>query len=313
MDMDKSYDPLLHENEYDSLMDMQAEVSEWWYDMYDKLKIVPLWEHGCPNYHEEYGQRQPSLAFAPYDGPVPLKGVVLVSAGGGFTYKSHHEGACVAKRFAQDGYLGAVLDYRVRPYTQYDILDDVSRAVRLLKSLAPEYGYPQENIVLLGFSAGGQASLLGGTHFDAGNPLANDPIERFSSRPGAVVSCYSALSWTNFPCDSQMDEIGGIGGIEDRLFFSAEHNLSRNMPPVFLWTSRQDMVVDPRHSIHLALRLIEWQLPFELHVYDSGAHGIGMADETNILKEYSSPHLHTWVALCSQWLDSKFCGPCSSK
>lgn len=203
-----------------------------------------------PLLHEEYGQRQPSLAILPYHGETPPKGVVLVSAGGGFTYKSHHEGNCVAARFAQDGYLGAVLDYRVRPYTQYDILNDVRRAVRLLKSLAPSYGYPKDNIALLGFSAGGQVSLLGGTHFDDGNPNSPDPVERFSSR--------------------------------------------------------QDLILDPRFSLNLAIRLYEHNLPFELHVYDEGAHGIGLADDTNILKEYSSHHLNTWVSLCSEWLDEKF-------
>ena len=274
--------------------------------MYDELEPVFLWENGCPNFHEEYGQRQPSLAFLPYHGETPPKGVVLVSAGGGFTYKSHHEGNCVAARFAQDGYLGAVLDYRVRPYTQYDILNDVRRAVRLLKSLAPSYGYPKDNIALLGFSAGGQVSLLGGTHFDDGNPNSPDPVERFSSRPGAVVSCYSSISWTLFAPDKNMDELGSISSFEDRLFFSSEHNLSADTPPIFIWTSRQDLVLDPRFSLNLAIRLYEHNLPFELHVYDEGAHGIGLADDTNILKEYSSHHLNTWVSLCSEWLDEKF-------
>lgn len=118
-----------------------------------------------PLLHEEYGQRQPSLAILPYHGETPPKGVVLVSAGGGFTYKSHHEGNCVAARFAQDGYLGAVLDYRVRPYTQYDILNDVRRAVRLLKSLAPSYGYPKDNIALLGFFRRRPGKLIGRNPF----------------------------------------------------------------------------------------------------------------------------------------------------
>ena len=134
---------------------------------------------------------------------------------------------------------------------EYDqILNDVRRAVRLLKSLAPSYGYPKNNIALLGFSAGGQVSLLGGTHFDDGNPNSPDPVERFSSRP--------------------------------------------------------DLILDPRFSLNLAIRLYEHNLPFELHVYDEGAHGIGLADDTNILKEYSSHHLNTWVSLCSEWLDEKF-------
>lgn len=305
--MNKNYDPLLHEDDYNSLMDMQSDVLEWWYDMYDSLEAIPLWEHGCPNYHSEYGQRQPSLAILPYKGPTSPKGVVLVSAGGGFTYKSHHEGACVAECFSKKGYLGAVLDYRVLPYTQYDILADVNRAVRLLRSLSSQFGYPKDHIALLGFSAGGQASLLGGTHFDSGNPQSNDPVEHYSSRPGAVVSCYSSISWTDFPEDSSMVQLlGKASSFKDKLYFTAAKNLSHDTPPIFMWASRRDAVVDPRHTLNLAIHLLEMKLPFELHIYDDGAHGIGLCDETNILKEYSSPHLNSWVQLCSEWLDSKF-------
>ena len=103
-----------------------------------------------------------------------------------------------------------------------------------------------------------------------------------------------------------MDELGSISSFEDRLFFSSEHNLSADTPPIFIWTSRQDLVLDPRFSLNLAIRLYEHNLPFELHIYDEGAHGIGLADDTNILKEYSSHHLNTWVSLCSEWLDEKF-------
>ena len=305
--MKKNYDPLLHADDYQSYYDMQDDVLEWWYEEYDKLDSIPLWKEGCPDFREEYGLRQPSLAFLPYQGEESPKGVVLVSAGGAFLYKAHHEGICVAERFAREGYLGAVLDYRVFPYTQFDAMHDVNRAVRLLRSMAAEYGYPQDNIALVGFSAGGHASLLGGVYHDEGDLKAVDPVERYPSRPGAIISCYSAFNYVDLPMTDIMEiMLGKNNNEQDRDALSVARHIPEKMPPVFLWASGHDSLIDPRHSMNLAECLCKAGIPFELHIFDGGEHGIGLADETNIEKDYSDAHVGRWVDLCLEWLGGKF-------
>lgn len=299
--IDRKDDPLLRNVSRDEWPSIQSEVLEWWYDVYDKLECTPLWPAGqTPNYHPEYGLREPSIAIRPLPPGRTPKGLVVVSAGGGFMYKSHFEGLNVCKRFEEMGFATAILDYRVHPYTQFDILADVNRAVRILRMKADEYGYDAEKIVLLGFSAGGQVSLLGGTHYDAGNPEAEDPVERYSCRPNAVVSCYSAMSFTEWP----KDEPSGFTP-EEAAFLSSDRSAHPGMPPVFIWCARLDEMIDCRNSIHLANVLKGLDVPFELHVFDDGFHALATCDETNPLLKEPDEHIGTWIPMCGQWLESK--------
>lgn len=305
--MNRNYDPLLHTEDYASFLDMQDDVLEWWYDEYDRYPSIPLWESGCPNSHPEYSQREPSLVILPYKGHQPPKGVILVSAGGGFAYKSHHEGICVAQRFSEDGFVGAVLDYRVLPYTQYDLIDDVKRAVQILRSKAVEYSYPADAVALLGFSAGGQASLLGAVYGEDGNPDSNDPIDHFSSRPNAVVCCYSAISWLSSSFMENMDAIlGSANSLQDKLRFSTSEHLSCETPPIFFWCSRQDAVLNPHMTLQYAARMLDYGIPFELHIYDDGEHGIGLCDNTSKAFYPADAHINSWTRLASDWLTRKF-------
>lgn len=300
--INRNDDPLLRQVPREEWPSIQGEVLEWWYDVYDKLEQTPLWPEGrTPDFRPEYGLREPSVAILPLPDGKPAKGLVVVSVGGGFMYKSHFEGLNVCRRFQEMGFAAAILDYRVSPYTQKDILTDVNRAVRLLRSKADQFGYDPEKIALLGFSAGGQVSLLGGTHYDMGDPQAEDPIERYPSRPGAVVSCYSAISMVAWP---KPDRFGMSE--EEACFLSADRNVKYGMPPVFLWCARMDEMVDCRNSIHLARVLKDVGVPFELHVFDDGFHAMATCDTTNPMLKEPDEHVGLWLPLCGQWLESKF-------
>ena len=121
-----------------------------------------------------------------------LRGTVIVSHGGGFVMRAGHEGFHTARRFLDLGFNVAVLTYRLAPYTRMDALADIQRAVRLLRANR-EHLHISDRIALLGYSAGGMLSANGATHYDAGNPQADDPVERQSCRPDAAVLCMMRL------------------------------------------------------------------------------------------------------------------------
>lgn len=171
---------------------------ESWERMFDQLsardgmEIVDLWEGNCPDFDLDKGQKSPRLAvYPPHEGqPV---GSLIICAGGAHIFKSYNEAMPVADYFYARGFHTAILDYRVDPYTQEDSCRDGCRAVRYLRANAGKYNILSDHIAIGGFSAGGKLTGQVATHFDYGNPQAEDPVERVSSRPDAALELYGSF------------------------------------------------------------------------------------------------------------------------
>ena len=110
----------------------------------------------------------------------------------GFQSRTGCEGMNAALHFARRGFHTAILTYRLQPYTRYDAMSDMQRAIRLIRFHRQEWGVT-ERVAAMGFSAGGMLSGNCATHFDRGDPQAADPVERESCRPDAAVICYGPL------------------------------------------------------------------------------------------------------------------------
>lgn len=260
-----------------------------------QFEQMPLWEGEVPGWREDEDQPKPNMIFFPAQGD-QLRGTVLVSHGGGFYMRAGHEGFHTARRFLELGFNVAVLTYRLAPYTRMDALADIQRAVRLLRANSEQL-HIGGKIAVLGYSAGGMLSANCATHYDAGNPQAADPVERQSCRPDAAVICYGAFAVASFPgrilAESPFEK-----GHEERVYLSAEKNITVDTPPFFIWQTISD---DPRHGLTLAKELTDYGVPFELHMFPDGHHGVGLADGNNDSRE-CFPHLAHWSALAGEWL-----------
>ncbi|MDR0718720.1 MAG: alpha/beta hydrolase, partial [Treponema sp.] len=245
----------------------------------------------------EYGQRAPSIVRIA-SASREARGLVLVCPGGGFVYKSMFEACPVAERFASFGYNAAVLDYRCLPYTQFDALDDVKRAVRLIRSHAKEWNVLPDKIAVLGFSAGAQVANLLAAHFDEGDRESSDPLDRVSSRPNAIVQCYGGLSLC--ACGDYPLLTDGYT-MEERVFLSAEKHLKTGGPPYFIWHTFEDQGVDIHFPLNLVKELADRAIPFEFHVFPKGLHGLALADGGNP-EMPPNPRVAEWPRLCSEWL-----------
>jgi acetyl esterase/lipase len=149
---------------------------------------------------------------------------------------------------------------------------------------------------ILGFSAGGHLASTVGTHFGAGDPNAADPIDRQGSRPDAMILCYPVLTFEPpFRHEGSMYNLLGPNPPDDlRLSLSSETQVTAETPPTFLWHTADDAGVPVENSLLMAAALSAQHVPFELHVYPHGAHGLGLAPD--------DPHVGTWPTLCAQWL-----------
>ena len=258
------------------------------------METIELWPEGAPLALGNEEEDRPRLTAYPVAADEPV-GCVIVLPGGGYARRAPHEGEPVAQWLNSLGIAAFVLHYRVKPYRHPAPLYDVRRAVRLVRSRADEYGIDPNRIGVLGFSAGGHAAAMGGIHHEPGNPDSPDPVERVSSRPDLMVLCYPVISFREYRHSGSMANLIGTDApqsLVDEL--SGELAAGPDTPPAFLWHTADDSGVPVENSLLLASALSRHKVPFELHVYESGRHGLGLAE--------LHPEAHTWTLVCANWL-----------
>lgn len=276
-----------------------------------RFQQIPLWENGAPGYDDRDPlQPQPSMIFVPAQGTERKGGTIVVAHGGGFESRTGCEGMHVAKYFADAGFNCAILTYRLAPYSRFDAIDDMQRCIRLLRLHSEELGITQR-VAVMGFSAGGMLSANCATVYDCGDPEAEDPVERISCRPDAAVLGYGAFAVVAYPGGFFMNPFGDpeevltrgvMGGIpitrRQRLLLSPEANITCDTPPFFIWQTNSD---DPRNAFATGYALTMAGVPFELHCFPEGVHGLALADGANDLS-MDIPHVAHWAQLCAEWL-----------
>ena len=275
-----------------------------WNDAVERFKVTLLWEECAPNWDDrDPMQIPPSIIFVPARRTGEKRGTVIVACGGGFETRTGCEGFHVAEYFADAGFNAAILTYRLKPYSRGDSMADMQRAIRLLRAKKEEFGVT-DKVAAMGFSAGGMLSANCATHFDAGDPAAADPVERQSSRPDAAVLGYGAFAFAGLPGGFFVDPFGDrimnpyVANKEELIYFAPEVNVTRATPPFFIWQTNSD---DPRHSFTLGQALTAVGIPFEMHLFPEGAHGLALADGNNDLAS-DLPHVARWAPLCAEWL-----------
>ncbi|NLT14547.1 MAG: alpha/beta hydrolase [Clostridiales bacterium] len=268
-----------------------------WNDAVARFDQIPLWENGAPGFEISLDplQIEPSIIFIPApDGQ--QRGTVIVAHGGGFAWRTGCEGFHVADYFNHAGFAVAVLTYRLVPFTRRDAMADMQRAIRTLRHRKMELGI-SDKIAVMGFSAGGMLSGNCATHFDFGELGAEDPVQRQSCRPDACIVGYGAFTSTSFPRPFSPVPVPEETLAEEQ-YLSVERNLTAQTPPFFIWQTNSD---DPRLSMNLAWQLQCANIPFELHCFPGGVHGLALADGNNDLG-LKLPHVARWAELCAEWL-----------
>jgi acetyl esterase/lipase len=257
----------------------------------------PLWPGGAPGAQGVEPADIPTLAV--FEAPVERasRAAIIVCPGGGYGHHAEHEGAPIARWLNSLGIAAAVLKYRLGPrYHHPAMLQDAQHAIRTLRARAPDWELDPQRIGILGFSAGGHLASTAATHFDPGNPIARDPIERVSSRPDLAILLYPVISLEPpvGHAGSQRNLLGEEPDGELVQFLSNERHVTPSTPPTFLFHTADDAGVPAENSLLFALALARAGVPYELHIYAKGRHGVGLARE--------DPVLSTWTARCADWL-----------
>lgn len=264
----------------------------------DTLPALLLWPGGAPGAVGEEPADKPSLT--PYLPPKDKRcgAAVVICPGGGYRGLAvDHEGKQVAEWLNSLGVAGFVLRYRLCPRYRHPIpLRDAQRAIRTVRARAKEWGIDSDCIGIMGFSAGGHLASTAGTRFDAGDPTATDPVERAGCRPDFLILGYPVITFTeSFRHEGSMRSLLGEAPDPKLLeSLSNEKQVTPKTPPTFLFHTDADTGVPPENSVVFYLALRRAGVPAEMHIYERGLHGVGLAPK--------DPVLSTWPQRCADWL-----------
>lgn len=269
-------------------------------------EVHPLWADGAP------------LAGGAEVGDVPrielyrveseaLTPAILILPGGGYgNLATGHEGLEIAQYFNSLGITAAVCIYRHRGlgnggagYGHPVPLLDASRGLRTLRAYCEAWNIDPNRIGIIGFSAGGHLASTVSTRFDGGDPESSDPIEQVSSRPDFCVLGYPVISFgkPHTHRGSQRNLLGDDPDPELVRSLSNEGAVTEQTPPTFLFHTAEDKAVPAENSLVYASTLMRVGVPTELHVFEAGRHGLGLAA--------NQPGMNAWPKLCAQWLQQR--------
>ena len=261
-------------------------------------EVIDLWPDGSPNNgsNPEYRPRiritYPALWRDAYAGRrFPA---VLICPGGGYHMQALHEGAPFAQIFAMHGIVGVVLTYRVHPDRWPCAYSDATRAMRYLRAHADRYAIDAQRIGIMGFSAGGHLASMVATQPDVYHERQDDLVESVPARPDRVALAYPVISMTESAHTGSRDVLVG-SSTDDGLaqLLSSHLHVSADTPPSFLFHTADDPVVPVANSLLYTTACTEHAVPVELHVYESGRHGVGMA--------LDNPRLRGWTDALMEW------------
>ena len=261
-------------------------------------QVIPLWTGTPPGALGADATDIPTLTVFLPRTVAPNTPAVIVCPGGGYVrLAANHEGRQVASFLNSLGVAAFVLTSRLGPRYHHPVeLGDVQRAIRLVRARATNWNLDAGRVGVMGFSAGGHLAMTASTTADAGNSSASDLIDRVSSRPDFAVLGYPVISmteaWTHQGSKTALLGANADPALAARL--SGERAVTKDTPPTFLFHTNADTTVPPENSIHYYLALRRAAVPAELHVFEKGAHGVGLANDDQALSE--------WSTLLANWL-----------
>ena len=277
------------------------------------------------------------------DSPQMLAGkprpAILICPGGGYMFCSDNESEPIALRFAAMGYHAFVLRYsaymegkkcfppmgeplEVKPDRIYPLqMREIGMAMRIIREHAEEWLVDTDRIALCGFSAGAHNCAMYATNWH--RPVITDYLncEAETVRPAALILSYTLSDYVymkkksaesefakRFFEDSNMAFMGKPDAPDEVLAeVSPARNVSGFMPPTFLWATAEDNLIPVQHSIRMAHALADHHIPFELHIFESGEHGLALATQASAsARTQINPEAAKWIELADTWLMKRF-------
>lgn len=263
---------------------------------YSQDKTIYLWRN------VKGMEKQPSVMYMHEPKENKTKTAVIVCPGGSYHHLGlYNEGYCSAKWFSENGITAFMLKYRSNEslYNHPAMLEDIQRAIQIVRENADEFGIDASKVGVIGYSAGGHLVTMAGEFGERFNELEKLGIETdVSLRPDFVMPIYPVVSMQDDISHkwSRRSLLGKNQTQERKDLFSMELQVPDSMPPTYIVVCKDDNVVDYNNSLRLYDALLAKNIQnCELHVYEWGKHGFGMLNGP-FMKEFNwNEPLLEWI------------------
>lgn len=234
--------------------------------------------------------------------PTRVRPAMLVIAGGGYAFVSPREKECVALEYVTNGFAAFTLEYSVAPVRFPAQLVEGAMAMIYIRENAAKFAIDPKKVAAIGFSAGGHLTGMLGTLFDSAEVKSALKEKSSLVRPDAVILSYPVITSGEKAHRGSFDNLCGADNKKLQAELSLETRVTANSSPAFIWATADDGAVPSENSLFMALAYKAACVPFELHIFESGVHGLSLAtEETGKINE----PVQKWLSLSVTWLKNR--------
>ena len=270
-----------------------------------ELKTVDLYEYFGKQRGGVNGGYLTGYVRSPYPEIKPkARPAMLVLPGGGYGFLSEREGEPVALNFLSKGYSSFVLKYSINTAHPVPLIE-ACMAMVYIRENADKFGIDPQSVVAIGFSAGGHLTGMLATMSD--EQEVRDVLgARYSlAKPDAVILSYPVITMNDDYTHGGTRRIISGGGAVPYDKLSIEKRITCESVPAFIWHTMEDNCVPVENSLNVALAYKRAGVPFALHIFEKGFHGLSLCNEEvynseDIYKSFG--HVDKWFDLALDWL-----------
>lgn len=234
--------------------------------------------------------------------------MVIICPGGGYDHVCvDREGERIALNYNAAGYHAAVVHYPIHPHRHPEPLNAAAQAFRIVRAHAGEWQLLPDKIAVCGFSAGGHLAASLSTLWNDPRFFTEEEIASRLHRPDASILCYPVISSGDKAHKGSFRSLLGDNE-NDPLWetYSCEKQVDKDTPPAFLWHTFEDTCVPVENSLLYASALREQDVPFELHIYPRGIHGLSLVTDEYLWSKHMFPRDYGWMKLSIDFLNERF-------
>lgn len=234
---------------------------------------------------------------------------VLILPGGGYEWKSEREAEPVALQLMTRGCNAAVLWYSTEP-TRFPIaLREVGKAMQLLHQNAEEWHIDTDQILVMGFSAGGHLAASYGVYWNHPEYAADPSVAKFYQPAGLILAYPVITSDEQYSHEGSIRNILGedYGKADAMDVVSLERHVGPQVPRTFVWNTVTDNSVPAMNSVLFVQALMQAGVSVEFHMYDRGVHGLSLATRETAEpgKDREQQECASWMELLDTWMQNK--------
>ena len=263
---------------------------------------------------------------------------ILICPGGAYLNCSDREGEPIALAFATMGYHAFVLRYHTYAGADRELevgmadvgtkaacrypepMYDIGQAILTIREHAEEWMVDCEKIILCGFSAGAHNAAMYSVKWSSDQVTEHFGVAKDLLRPAGAILAYTLSDYVYLmrtPMEAFAKEmfrasmkvyLGEEEPSEEALREASPcMHVTAETPPMFLWATSEDHAVAVQHTLRMAAALADQHIPFEVHIFESGEHGLSLATQATSISQYTIDETAAkWVGLAETWLKKRF-------